>query len=109
MPAFALCRGFVAMELQQIQRHGIEDFPNSQRLALTNRPTVVTNGGNASMIARACCTSPPAGSWHKHKPMASAPASTAANASSMRVIPQILLRTADMSIKPEQIRESPGW
>jgi hypothetical protein len=35
------------MELQQIQRYGIEDFPSSQRLALTNRPTVVTNGGNA--------------------------------------------------------------
>jgi hypothetical protein len=29
--------------------------------------------------------------------MASAPASTAANASSIRVIPQILLRTADIS------------
>jgi hypothetical protein len=53
------------MELQQIQRNGIEDFVQLAALALTNRPTVVTNGGNAAMIARACCTSPPAGFWHK--------------------------------------------
>src|SRR5437773_1950524 len=57
---------------------------------LTKTPTGVTNGGRLETMLRARCTSMNRGlSGQNTNPIAPAPATTAASASSMRVIPQI--------------------
>ena len=62
-------------------------------LALTNRPTRVTNGKQASANSRACWIVTLRGLLSKNtKPKASAPQCTALMTSSTRVIPQILIR-----------------
>jgi hypothetical protein len=57
---------------------------------LTKTPTAVTNGGNFAAIVRARCGSMKRGLFGQNtKPIAPAPAATAASASSSRVMPQI--------------------
>src|SRR5690606_26608770 len=58
----------------------------------TNSPTVATNGGISAASARACSALTSRGVGANTKPMASAPAATAARASSRRVMPQIVMR-----------------
>ena len=71
----------------------------------TKSPTVVTNGGSADAIL---CASPATTTrgepGHSTKPIASAPARTAASASSTLVMPQILTRVRGMANYASMVR-----
>src|SRR6202011_4773016 len=69
-----------------------------------NTPTRATNGGRARAITRAVsgCTYRRPGR-QKFSPIASAPASTAANAPPSRLIPQILTRTIGGRLSPTPV------
>ncbi len=75
--------------------------------ALTNTPTAETYGGRAATMRRAWAIVTCRGDLAKTRPMASAPASAATHASCSLVMPQILMRTVWLRLRPVR-RMSPS-